>query len=457
MSLLLGKRVWILLLTYCLFFSCKIKTGDNEVSGLVQPDGERQSTFYKDDFELKTATVLYDTITSNVSQRLLLGQYEDAVFGKVSANAYAQFVISNPFLTFGPNPILDSTLLIVSFSSTLPQTTAYQYGESNFPKEVSIYNLSQSIIDTTYLTKSSIPYNSSLLGVLRFIVQPASASVTLDNLLGQEFIDGVANFSSSEAFKAMFKGLALITKSSNCIFGIENMRILLKFHNYYGLNNLVVNDSLSIYLNGSPKFSFSNIKLQTEKSTVLSKLQKAYDTLSSDETQGICYIQANTGIGTKIKLPIDDFRQTVKGKILIDRADLVIKPDIGTNLDGTSSALPPPPYLMAYELDILGHVQTIITAAGISIFLQSETSAGILGSSRPLVVPYNNGEYRITMTSYIQALIDKNINKSNHGLLFIGSNDIHAGSTTNYYYSNINKVTIKSSDIKLQVHYSEYK
>ena len=155
MSLLPAKEVCLVLLSLVFLYNCNTKLGDEGVSGNIQPKDEVLSTFFRNDFVLKTTTMLYDTVLSNYSpRRLIVGRYEDPIFGVVEVNTFTQFDLSNKYYSsFGPNTKLDSILLYVTFTST---GFNYSYGQKGATQKIYIHRLSKSIDRTvSYTTKSS--------------------------------------------------------------------------------------------------------------------------------------------------------------------------------------------------------------------------------------------------------------------------------------------------------------
>lgn len=438
-------------------------TGDKSVSGTIQPKGEVLSTIFRDDFELITSVMLYDTLISNNSQRILIGSYSDSIFGSVKSEAYCQFMNDNPFTNFGPNPKLDSTLLEISFTNYNLVTTAlgaalqYSYGQKGGSQTIYFHRLTEDLdAKRNYTTRSELAYNPIPLGKLTF-TNPVNAKIVIDNALGQEFLDNPDNFTTNASFINFFKGMSIVNGFSNTsIWGIASLNLILKYHNYYALNNLKVNETSTFSLTKEPTAKFSQITPDRNNGS-LTLLSKSYDTLSSTQTQKACYIQSNTGIGTIVKFPfLDALRQSVNGKILVDRSQLVIKPEINQNFA-------PAPFLIAYELNSAG---TIRKNNGVNVALQEQNN--IFGFANPQLIRYDvqNSRYVIELTTYMQALIDKNELKPNNGLLLLGFNDrVQIGgqnnSTVNLFYSNINRTIFYNdknsmSNIKLNMHYSPY-
>ena len=455
MSLLPAKEVCLVLLSLVFLYNCNTKLGDEGVSGNIQPKDEVLSTFFRNDFVLKTTTMLYDTVLSNYSpRRLIVGRYEDPIFGVVEVNTFTQFDLSNKYYSsFGPNTKLDSILLYVTFTST---GFNYSYGQKGATQKIYIHRLSKSIDRTvSYTTKSSLDYNPVPLGILEF-TNSVYDSLKLDNSLGQAFIDSVDRFANIESFQSFFKGLAIINDPTNTsVWGIGNLRIKLFYHNYYALNNLKVNGFADILMSKEIIYSSFNQIKHTRSSGQLASLQNSYDSLTATQTQNTCYLQSYGEVGTVVKFPfIDTLIKSVDGKILVDRADLVIKPV-------TDVSYPPPPYLLVYELNSDGKIRR---PNGITAYLQNEIF-GIFGNGSRLFIPYNiqKQEYRITLTTYMQALIDKNLRKPNYGLFIIGTDDVLTTSNNQYlFYSNVNRAIFyndlsKANNIKLDLYYSPYK
>lgn len=437
--------------------SCK--TGP-ELSGDIQPKNERLSAFFTDSLQIRTTTVYYDSVVSNNSNRVLVGHVNDANLGQITANAYCQFGLNSFFNNFGPNPFLDSVKIELTIASN---TTSgyYFYGDTSQIIKFKIHRLTE-LLDGTkpYFINSSPPaYEATPLAQVDLDIKLDSSGrqttfIKLDNALGQEFLNNSTSFSNTTDFLNLFKGLAFVAeKQGNCIVGIQNARIILYFRNFYAFNNLEKNETDAIPASFTANRALAFTQYSIDKSgTKFAGLTNSFDSMTVSNPNEPILIQNNTGISCRLQFPtLNSFINSVKGKILVNRAELVIKPELTDTVNYRV-----PESLFAFELTNTGRVKYVSEA--VRQVLQREDIAGIFGTNNPYYVFYNTDtrEYKFIITTYVQALIDGN--KPNHGLLISAYN---SQLSNGLIYNTLNRLTFYNSrtqprNIKLNIFYTPY-
>ncbi|MDX2191532.1 MAG: DUF4270 family protein [Bacteroidota bacterium] len=480
MNLWRGKSSLSILYCLLLFIACR--RGDDELAGSITPRKDVSSTFFTDTFTLSTSTMLFDSIITNGRYRQLVGEYNDPIFGKITSEAYMRILPTSNFSSFGPNTVLDSIVLQTSYQVNADGINRYVYGSETDTIRIGVYEITSDFEVKSYSSKDFLSASNIPLCTLKIIPNPSStiagvpnagfntkddlgfnqllARARVDNELGQRFIDNVTKFLNNTDFTGMFKGIALKPlPNNNGIIGINYPTLLLYYHNYYAYNNLYINNITGIPVARNRTYTFSNISVDRSTSK-LNKLSNNYDEIPSNSINDQCFIQASTGVGAKINFPsIDAFRKSLTSKIIVNRAYLIISPDITQNTNFTH-----PTYLSAYELGSDGQIAR--DANGFLQLLQSETSNGIFNNRNTQTSSFtgpnyltNNLNYKFELTSYIQALIDGR--KQNNGLYVFAQNELSLpfGSVS---LSSLNRLIFfnnKTSpyNIKLQVYYSPYK
>ena len=184
-----------------------------------------------DTFQLKTSSILFDTLSTDNQSFGTVGAYHDPKFGIVNASVYTQFTISGAINVGGTSPTVDSVVLSLSYGG--------YYGKLD-PQTFEVYRL-----DDTLSVKSTYKRSSTKSTMGSNLVDPASATQTpnttakvilandsatqlnpqlrlrLDNAFGQQFLDdmaaGNAAFTSSSNFlsSGYFKGLKINVANTN--------------------------------------------------------------------------------------------------------------------------------------------------------------------------------------------------------------------------------------------------
>lgn len=463
-------------ITIGIFALVACKKGD-ELSSEIRPRETDLSSNYDSSIAITTEVVNFNSIPTNASFRLLVGRHQDPVFGNVTANAYLRFVNGTNKTTFGPNPVADAISLQFYMVKTVVikdkpvALQPYIFGSSSKPVSFKVYKLDSAIDNQKlYYRNDLISYNPDNLlaevvldnSLINSTITNRIISIPLPSTLGQNFIDNQSSFGSIDSFQNFFKGIALVADAGNeGIIGIYDIQMVLLYHNYYGLNNLY---SAEAEIMGA---SYVSTPTAAQNQFLVDRFSGELGMLGTVNNSSVptekCYIQSNTGVFTRVQFSdINSFKEEVKikyqaNKILVNKAELVIKPD-------SASSYLLPLQLSAFETSADGNVKT--TSNGSFQYLQNELAqgGGIFGSLSPLVASYslNLNEYRFTITTYIQAILDGR--KENNGLLVGAENELIEnlafGSLNRFtFYNNPEKFKTGEvkSKIELRVYYTPYK
>lgn len=179
-----------------------------------------------DTFDINSYTILEDSIISDNASNVLLGSYNDPLFGEFSSSFYTQLRLAGVDPNFG-NP---SSIVIDSFVLGL-EYLGY-YGELD-EQTFEVYELNESLsIDSTYYSSSTVAHNGiNLVPAEYSTITPKPLDPTVigeDSLASQlrlyldtnlarslivEATSGSSTFSSNEAFLEFFKGFYITTNN----------------------------------------------------------------------------------------------------------------------------------------------------------------------------------------------------------------------------------------------------
>ncbi len=155
------------------FFSCQ---DEASLLGYKNPNTKFQVSYVE--IPIESSVLLLDSQrTSNLyinnqlyngQSRLLIGQYVDDQFGKVSATAYSQF-FTNTFTKLPAGSAFDSVTVQVRFDF-------YNYGSTSAtPQTISVYEMDEDLIRADrykYVSKSEVQVKPTLLGSKEFTINP---------------------------------------------------------------------------------------------------------------------------------------------------------------------------------------------------------------------------------------------------------------------------------------------
>ena len=210
----------------CIFaiFSCKKKEYQLG-SDVIDSSGILDGTSI-DTFSLYTYTISEDSVISDNPANVVLGSYQDPIFGNYEASFFTQLRLAGVDPNFGD----PSVIVIDSFVLAL-EYVGY-YGDLD-PQTFEVYELDESMsLDSAYYSFSTINHSSTnLVPIDNSIITPNTSSPTIvdgDSLAPQlrihldtnlawslitEATSGSTTFSSNDDFLEFFKGLHIKTNN----------------------------------------------------------------------------------------------------------------------------------------------------------------------------------------------------------------------------------------------------
>ena len=212
-------------------FACN----DPDIIGLDLP-GSARFTITNDSIDNFTIkTVSEDSLRSDESQNLLLGQINDPIFGENKGSFCTQMLLPNNNIDAINGIEVDSVFLTYSISD--------HYGDLNESEdlEINVYQLSEDIYkDSNYYSDESFNYDPNNLVTNYFINEGDSSTssfinIQLDNSFGEMIMNetGGSNMIDNVAFLEFFKGLYLEATASNTILYLNPIADKSRFSIYY--------------------------------------------------------------------------------------------------------------------------------------------------------------------------------------------------------------------------------
>lgn len=290
------------------------------------------------------STVLLDSIPTSGTGTLLVGGYQDDMLGRLRSEGYLQ--IGNGDTWQPPaTASLDSLVLVARYSG-------YYYGDTTNAQTFEVrrvlqtfktYNLSQYWVDegqhSALYTASSL-YNSSsfqaevpALGSKTVRLRPGSQdslTVRLDDTLGKEWLqfakDKNNNITEQSRFLEYFKGVAISNTSSDpaVVMGFTTADVKLRL--YY---KQYVSEQLKQQVHEFPFVStfYNYNKISSDRAgTVTEKLTEKEEEIATAETEDIAFIQAGTGVVTKVSFPYISKLIDLDKVLIVNQAQLIIEP-----------------------------------------------------------------------------------------------------------------------------------
>ena len=322
---------------------------------------------------VEVSTINFDSLVTSGQSRILLGNYDDPIFGKVSSDSYFQLSSSGYNLqttssdTEGANYVFDSIRMVL-----LPDK--YYYGDTTKVQSISIHRLLQKVKQNTeddenFYNNSSLNYDATSLGTASFTPKPIrqdSVFVKIDNTFGDAFFQKLKKreITTTDEFIEYFKGLVIRSTSTNTssVLGFRTTSLL---QLYYSKK---VTDSKTSILK---EFTIDDISKQFNRisldrtGTIIKDLPGTTGRLSSNLTENKSFIQSGTGLACRIDFPnIKELKYITEKGAIVD-AQLIIRPVNNTY----SKSYPLADSLNVYVADKLNRIGgTLNSATGYSVY-----------------------------------------------------------------------------------------
>ena len=404
-----------LLIGLFLLASCK----DDSTIGLdLDPNTALQGKLL-DTVSVHSQLIAENAVQTNSLVRYPLGYMNDPIFGKTESSLAV--TVNSPMTnySFGTNPVLDSVILVLPYSTELYGDTATSvYSVDVRQLKVDISFDKSFLSSRTYLeepaligNKTGKIYPNTKFKVVDIVTDKPDTlkgvapqmRIRLDKNFFTNNIVGLTDFMNLDQFVSNFRGLKLSINKTN---SSGNLGVM--FFNF-----TTAESSVEIYYkkqNNTNAALRDTIKavfpIATNLSPVAASIVHDYTgtpvltQLNNTAVQyPVTYLQGLAGLKNKISFPfLKSFRQNV-GKIVINKAELVFDVSAGTNVAPYSAS----PRLGLYRYDIASQRQNITDRTLFQNQYQNATSGDVaFGGYFDSI----KNHYVFVITSYIQDIMD---------------------------------------------------
>ncbi len=361
-----------------------------------------------DTFRVDLSTVLLDSLPTSGSGMILVGNYQDSIFGSVKAQSYFE----PGFRTFG----YISDLAVYDSAAFHFGYAKYSYGDTTQLMTFNVRQLSERItlnISGSLYNIDTVPYAPLILGSKSFYPSPNnSADTTISvpvNNFGKELFDLIVsndeNFTTSDLFLAYIKGFCVTSSpgANHAIIGFRADTSHLKLKIYYHISNSLPNEaenSITIPF-GAKNVQFNNVQYDLSK-TPLSTLNQKNNAISASKTGNKAFLMGMVGLMPKIQFPT---MQSIflANNFKVVKAQLILAP-----VNGSFSQFLLPHKLALYNTDKLNGMNSIL----------ANLSGSQVTSSLVVDNLYNiDTQYTFDITNYITSELADSYFDYDHGIL----------------------------------------
>lgn len=288
-----------------------------------------------DTVTVEMSTINFDSLVTSGQSRILIGNYDDPIFGKVKSNAYFQLSGSSYALnnsgsdTEAVNFVFDSISMILKYDN-------YYYGDTTQVQKFDIHRLTQKVKpntdDKSFYNNSTLTYSDESLGTISYKPRPTekdSINIRMDDAFGEALFQKIKKreITGLDNLIEYLKGLVLVpsTSSSSSMIGFSSStsKVRLYYSKYQADTEA---DSFYIdFLMSNSSTQFNSIS-SDKTGTLIQNLPISSQRLSSSLTNKQGFIQSGTGVACRIDFPnIKQLKYISSNGAIVD-AQLFLKP-----------------------------------------------------------------------------------------------------------------------------------
>jgi hypothetical protein len=405
---------------------------------------------------LKNKVIAIDTVTVNVStikldslvtsngSRILVGNYDDPLFGKVKADGY--FQLSTSSFSIKQNSDLESSGYVFDSIAMILKYDDYYYADTTKVQTLSIHRVlakfKTNAEDKSFYNSSGLNYSNESLGTISYKPQPInqdSIRIKLNNEFGLELFNKFKNneITSYEEFTDYLKGFAVTSGSSasNSIIGFNLLSVL---RLYYSKGKGDTDNSYTMDFAISDATKQFNAISSDRSGTLIQDLPLSKMNLSSSFTGNKGFIQSGAGIVMRVDFPYIKQLKYLSEKGAIVDAQLIMKPV----KNSYSKMFSLPENLTVYVADKLNRIKTQLVNSS-----NENLSATLYNGNDELDETVG---YKLSVGSFLQKEMIKE-SDSKSGLIF----------TLPDLSKVVNRLVLgdqinKENQMKLQIYYITY-
>ena len=327
-----------------------------------------------DTLSVEMSTINFDSLVTSSQNRILIGNYDDPVYGKVKSNSYFQLssdtyaIQSSGSDTETTNYAFDSISMILKYDK-------YYYGDTTRVQTFNIHRLTQkvkpNIDDKSFYNNSALSYSDESLGTISYKPRPVekdSVNIKMSAAFGAALFQKLKKreITDFDTFSEYLKGLVLVPATSNSAsvigFHVATSKVRL-YYSKYQADTEETPYFIDFMIKDAAK-QFNAIS-SDKKGTLLENLPASSSKLSSWLTNHQGFIQSGTGVACRIDFPnIKQLKRISANGAIVD-AKLMLKAVNNTY----SEKYPLEDSLKIYVADNLNRISTsLVNSAGTAVY-----------------------------------------------------------------------------------------
>lgn len=386
--IMFAKKSMKYFILFCLlvsFGSCSNEEGESNLHIGEDFVSSNTKVYVIDTLTVEISSFQFDSLIVSNNNRLLIGSYNDPVFGKTQSKSYVQ--LQGLTYDIEDEATYDSIALILKYDS-------YFYNDTIPLQQFKVFEVLDNIIpdEDSYYNTTNFNYSSTPIATKNFTPHPKendSLDIKVDNTFGASLFNKLKNneINNSDEFLDEYNGL-LIEANSDINTSVLGFSISSSLRVYYTIDDEVepIEKIIDFPFNSANSFNhiFSN-----KIGTYFENLVNQETFLPSSESDNNTFIQAGTGIVTRIDIPHIKSLSDISG----DGAVIDAKLNFTLKRVANSDNLYTRDSLQVYIIDKKSNVIGNLTSDGVSpvmSILKSATSE------------FEENTYEIDVKSFIE-------------------------------------------------------
>lgn len=466
------SRVYLSFFLLLALVSCEKPTD----IGLDLPGQNQLGTHFATQPALAATVIQSDSILAFKNEPIVVGKVTDGLLGTIASTHYTEIGLNGTNVRFDipAGGQADSMVLVLAYYSNLnvQGKPGYYYGDTTTTIKLNVLKLTENFKDDrSYFINSSLTTDATPLGSITFKPTRNRAKKDISRTLHIPLDINLANdlltrtFATQDEFRNFWKGIAITPDAGSNAGSLVGLTTLPDsagtLQGRVAGINLYYKDKAG--KQQKHNFSFSGTQyfngLEINRQGQLATLDKPNKELASAQTNNLTFVQENTGVKTRLTFPgLENFK-TDKGNIFVNYAELII-PVKPNTFNAKNPVTPLPSTIFLYENNANFRIPR--TTGGTAIAVQAG-NAPAFNITNPAIGRYNSDSlyYSVNITSYVQAVIDKQ--KANSGIIVTPTpEDRASASAASLAYPgtlSLRRALIDAADKKigLRIYYSELK
>ena len=218
-----------------------------------------------DTLSVEVSTVKYDSVATSSQSRILIGNYDDPLLGKVKSDSYFQMAPDSYDLGTDASGTGNTNIVFDSISAIL-RYDKYYYGDTtkvqSFTIHKLLHNVSTTSEDGSFYNTSSLKYDLANLGSVSHKPRPLSKdsiNIKLDKTFGQELFQKLKNYDvgNYDEMTSYLKGFVLKSGTTNSasVIGFNTTSVIRLYYSIAGGTEEKSSTKDFMILDGSKQFN----------------------------------------------------------------------------------------------------------------------------------------------------------------------------------------------------------